>query len=195
MICFSLNRRTAHIINAPEELAQKIAKTLRVIMPYRPNEGATMPPRTDGWVDTNVYEVTTSIQGGRVDFASLMSGSLKFIAAEGWRFEASVPFGRAGILGVRGRREAWMFHRHHSHSEYKSRLVANPDPMPIANGNGNGHVNVLSTKPQPQQQQPQQQRHRHRERVGGGNVTVTAVPRDDRDRERRRVRARGGGDI
>lgn len=114
-----------------------------------------------------------------------MSGSLKFIAAEGWRFEASVPFGRAGILGVRGRREAWVFRRHHSNSDYKSRLVPNPDPAPIANVN----VNV-STK---QQQQPQLQRQRHQQRLGGGNVNVITAPRDDRDRdrERRRRAARG----
>ncbi|GJJ13796.1 hypothetical protein Clacol_008053 [Clathrus columnatus] len=110
MICFSLNRRTAHIIGAPERLTLEIAKTLRVVTTFRPNEAATMPSRTDGWASQGVYEVTTSLEGGRVDFASLMSGSLKFIAAEGWQFEASVPFGRSGPLGVRGRREAWMFH-------------------------------------------------------------------------------------
>ena len=41
----------------------------------------------------------------------LMGATLKMIAAEGWLFEASVPFGRCGIFGYRGRREVWMFRR------------------------------------------------------------------------------------
>lgn len=40
-----------------------------------------------------------------------MGGVLKLIASEGWRFEASVPFGKAGLFGLRGRREVWMFRR------------------------------------------------------------------------------------
>ena len=48
---------------------------------------------------------------GRQDVAFLMGGVLKLIASEGWRFEASVPFGKCGLFGLRGRREVWMFRR------------------------------------------------------------------------------------
>lgn len=47
----------------------------------------------------------------RQDLATLMGDVLKLIVSHGWRFEASVPLGKVGLFGLRGRREMWMFRR------------------------------------------------------------------------------------
>ncbi|KAF8575348.1 hypothetical protein K439DRAFT_750708 [Ramaria rubella] len=112
MISFSLSRRTVTIIDAPAKLSVLLGAALRQSDSERPNEAATTPRRSeDGWIHQGVYEVVTSHSTGRQDIALLMGGALKLIAAEGWRFEASVPFGKGGFLGLGGRREVWMFRR------------------------------------------------------------------------------------
>lgn len=114
MISFSLNRRTVTIIDCPPDLAELLGDALRATPRPRASSYATTPqvPASAGWAGEGVYEVVTGDRGAaRQDLATLMGGVLKLIDAAGYRFEASVPFGKAGFLGFRGRREVWMFRR------------------------------------------------------------------------------------
>ena len=130
MVSFSLNRRTLTIIDAPRELAARLGAALC----------GTEAMADARWIEQGVYEVVTGVRGsyicsftrkcpfptpsrhagsGRQDIPTLMGSVLKMIAAEGFRLEASVPFGKAGLFGLRGRREVWMF-----------RSVSVPKPLP-----------------------------------------------------------------
>jgi len=113
MISFSLNHRTLTILDCPTDLAVLLGVALRGTAPPTPvGPPAHQPAANARWIGESAYEVVTSTRGvARQDLATLMGSVLKLIVAEGYRFEASVPFGKAGFLGLRGRREMWMFRR------------------------------------------------------------------------------------
>ena len=67
-----------------------------------------------------------------MDLVQMMSGVLKLIASAGWTFEASVPFGKCGLFGYKGRREVWMFRR--THGPEDSRFADFEPPFPEERG-------------------------------------------------------------
>jgi hypothetical protein len=59
--------------------------------------------------------------GGRIDLTQAMTGILRMISLEGWHLEANIAFGKAGLFGMRGRREAWLFRRNLDYEEPPAR--------------------------------------------------------------------------
>ncbi|KIJ45169.1 hypothetical protein M422DRAFT_30019 [Sphaerobolus stellatus SS14] len=130
MISFSMNHRTVHIIDAPADLGKTLSKILAAKpLPPKPSESDYYKGSQTAVTQEHkgVLEITTEI-GTRGDLELMMSGVLKIISSTGWAFEASVPFGKCGLFGYKGRREVWMFRR--THEPEDSRYTEFEPPYP-----------------------------------------------------------------
>ncbi|KAF8525066.1 hypothetical protein BU17DRAFT_83978 [Hysterangium stoloniferum] len=121
MISFSMTRRTVQIIYAPDKIRKQITTSLLASVRRFPEQSEASQRPTERTVEKGVIEVITSATGGGVDLTQTMPGILRMISLEGWHLEANIAFGKAGLFGMRGRREAWLFRQNLDYHLLKAR--------------------------------------------------------------------------